>query len=256
MKIAVLTRGYTEEVLKLLQYLANKGIPIDSVFVEKLYWGNPLNAMLLLFRKYLRTRGLLFSIKMVVEQLANAVRPNREDSRPKWVEKCKSLQIEVVEVNDLNSQVAQLLLRDRCLDIAVVFGTRKLVKETFDIPSSGSINVHHGLLPYYRGSESLFWALYNGEDSAGVTVHKVDTALDVGEILATGTIKLADYQWDYAKCTRALMDLGNRLLAEVLHTRRFQGVRQDESVARYYSLPTVHQRRELEQRLLKRRAGE
>lgn len=37
------------------------------------------------------------------------------------------------------------------------------------VPSQGSINVHPGLLPHYRGCNSIEWAIMHNEKEVGVT---------------------------------------------------------------------------------------
>ncbi len=47
----------------------------------------------------------------------------------------------------------------------------------------GFINCHAGALPFYRGRNILNWALINGEERFGVTVHHVDAGIDTGDII-------------------------------------------------------------------------
>ncbi|WP_341659368.1 formyltransferase family protein [Vibrio sp.] len=44
------------------------------------------------------------------------------------------------------------------------------------------INVHGALLPRYRGMHGGTWALINGEEKAGYTIHLVDQGIDSGPI--------------------------------------------------------------------------
>ena len=54
------------------------------------------------------------------------------------------------------------------------------VIEAFSAPL---INVHLGLSPYYRGSGTNFWPIYNGEpEFCGVTYHRLVAKVDAGEI--------------------------------------------------------------------------
>jgi methionyl-tRNA formyltransferase len=46
------------------------------------------------------------------------------------------------------------------------------------------INCHPGRLPHYRGVRPVNWALRNGDDLAGITLHVIDAAIDSGPILA------------------------------------------------------------------------
>ena len=74
-------------------------------------------------------------------------------------------------------------LRALGADLGVVAGTYILKKEVFEIPRLGSINLHSGKAPEYRGAAPAFWELYNGERSVGITIHRVASELDAGAIL-------------------------------------------------------------------------
>ena len=46
------------------------------------------------------------------------------------------------------------------------------------------INVHGGLLPYYRGDHGVFFAVYDGRfDRVGATIHRVDPGIGTGELI-------------------------------------------------------------------------
>ena len=58
-----------------------------------------------------------------------------------------------------------------------------LGRELIEMAPEGFINCHAGALPFYRGRNVLNWALINGEDRFGVTVHYIDEGIDTGDIL-------------------------------------------------------------------------
>ena len=68
-------------------------------------------------------------------------------------------------------------------DLGVLAGVYILSEEVFGIPRLGSINLHSGKVPEYRGSAPAFWELYNGETEVGVTVHEVTANLDAGAVI-------------------------------------------------------------------------
>jgi methionyl-tRNA formyltransferase len=45
------------------------------------------------------------------------------------------------------------------------------------------LNVHCTLLPHYRGAVTLNWIIENNEPVSGVTIHRIDTGIDTGDIL-------------------------------------------------------------------------
>ena len=58
-----------------------------------------------------------------------------------------------------------------------------LRKRIIELAPQGFINCHAGALPFYRGRNVLNWALINGEDHFGATVHVVDEGIDTGDII-------------------------------------------------------------------------
>src|SRR5713226_4765221 len=59
-----------------------------------------------------------------------------------------------------------------------------LSKDVLTVPSHGGINVHASLLPKYRGAAPVAWAIYHGETRTGVTIIRMTTGLDAGDMLA------------------------------------------------------------------------
>jgi UDP-4-amino-4-deoxy-L-arabinose formyltransferase/UDP-glucuronic acid dehydrogenase (UDP-4-keto-hexauronic acid decarboxylating) len=49
-------------------------------------------------------------------------------------------------------------------------------------PSIGSFNMHPGPLPEYGGRNVISWALFNGEETHGSTVHWMESEVDAGPI--------------------------------------------------------------------------
>ena len=67
--------------------------------------------------------------------------------------------------------------------IAVAAYGQILPKSILDLPRFGCLNVHTSLLPKYRGAAPIQWAILNGDAETGVTIMKMDVALDTGDIL-------------------------------------------------------------------------
>lgn len=98
------------------------------------------------------------------------------------------------------------------------------------------LNLHNGLLPQYRGCRPINWALKNGDDKAGVTLHEVTPRFDDGPIV--GQVAFSIYPEDEVRDVYArACEYGFRLLADTLPILdRIQAVPQDESAAHYYTL--------------------
>ena len=91
---------------------------------------------------------------------------------------------------EINSLEIEEKIKKESPDIIFVFGSSLLKENIFSIPKIGCINIHTGLVQYYRGVDSSFWALYDERpDRIGATVHFIDKSIDAGEIIFQGTPK-------------------------------------------------------------------
>lgn len=68
-------------------------------------------------------------------------------------------------------------------DLIVVVAFRMLPREVWEIPVSGTFNLHASLLPQYRGAAPINHAIINGEQKTGVTTFMIDDKIDTGGIL-------------------------------------------------------------------------
>ena len=66
--------------------------------------------------------------------------------------------------------------------VVVAFG-QILPKKILDLPPYGCINVHASLLPKYRGSAPIHWAVINGETTTGITTMYMDVGMDTGDMI-------------------------------------------------------------------------
>lgn len=106
----------------------------------------------------------------------------------------------------------QKLAPDLCVTAA--FG-QILSQQILDVPPLGTINVHASLLPKYRGSAPINWAIIKGETQTGVTTMMTDRGIDTGDILLqkqTGILPMETA----GQLTQRLASLGAELLLETL----------------------------------------
>lgn len=68
------------------------------------------------------------------------------------------------------------------LFVVVAYG-QYIPQSVLALPPCGAINLHPSLLPKYRGSSPIQWALANGDSMTGVTILYVSEKMDSGEIL-------------------------------------------------------------------------
>lgn len=99
--------------------------------------------------------------------------------------------------------------------IAVVAYGKILPKEILEIPKYGCINVHSSLLPKYRGSAPMQWAIINGEEKTGVTTMLMDEGMDTGDILLKEEIDILDTD-NLETIHDTLMNIGADLLVKTI----------------------------------------
>lgn len=104
---------------------------------------------------------------------------------------CRGYGIPVLRESRINSpeflQKVAEIAPDLIISVAapVVFK-----KELLTAPRCGCINIHHGMLPRYRGMLPNFWQMYHGEKRAGITVHEMSEKLDDGGIIIQEEVEI------------------------------------------------------------------
>jgi folate-dependent phosphoribosylglycinamide formyltransferase PurN len=123
------------------------------------------------------------------------------------------LPVEAVEVpyQLINKRQMEKHIRDLKPDVLIVSGGPVLKSNIFSIPRMGTLNVHWGICPFYRGEHTLFWPLLLEDyEKIGLTVHYVDEGIDTGSMLARGYPALSASDTEaglYAKCSRLAAEL-------------------------------------------------
>ncbi len=94
-------------------------------------------------------------------------------------------QIPVYQPTTLRDGTALAQIESLAPDLIVVVAYGRILPlEILDYPKYGCINVHSSLLPKYRGSAPIHWAMLNGDAETGVTIMHMAEALDAGDIIA------------------------------------------------------------------------
>ncbi|MCW5632296.1 MAG: polysaccharide deacetylase family protein [Rubrivivax sp.] len=99
--------------------------------------------------------------------------------------------LRVVEVDDVHGPAAQDELKRFAPQLGLSLAAPILRASTFAAPARGTLNLHKGKVPEYRGMPPAFWEMWNHESSVGCTVHWVDERLDTGRVMAEATLAVA-----------------------------------------------------------------
>ncbi len=149
--------------------------------------------------------------------------------------------IPVVDTADVNDggYVAQVQRADPHLLVSVA-ANQVFRAPLLAVPSLAAVNLHSSLLPRYRGLDGLFWALVNGEDEVGVTLHEMSEAIDAGGVVGQRALP-APPGATLHDLYLAAMQTGAALLAEAADAYAAGAVTlafNDPGAGSYHSWPT------------------
>ena len=100
------------------------------------------------------------------------------------------------------------------LIVVVAYGCI-LPKSVLEAPKYGCINLHVSLLPKYRGSAPVQWAVLNGDAETGVSIMYMAEELDAGDVILTAKTPI-DPEEDLPSLWDRLAEIGAEALAEAL----------------------------------------
>jgi methionyl-tRNA formyltransferase len=110
------------------------------------------------------------------------------------------------------------------------------------IGRAGSVGLHPSLLPLYRGSHPLWWAIRNHETEAGMSLYVLDEGIDTGPILAQRRVPIRADDSFRSLYLRAIAEIGpmlEELVATIQETGRLPPASpQDERHATSSAAPT------------------
>jgi folate-dependent phosphoribosylglycinamide formyltransferase PurN len=133
--------------------------------------------------------------------------------------KLKNIQDRIHFIPDIHAPQVLEQVKSLEPDLGLIYGSPILKPELFEIPKLGTLGIHHGKVPEYRGNKTTFWMMYNGEEYAGVTIQKVNKGLDTGTIVKTGEVKATRraYQAVFRELEALGVELYIQAVLEVKH---------------------------------------
>lgn len=254
MRVIVLTHGGAEVVLEKLAELDNA--EIVGIFVETV--ATPRRGIVEKIRRSIKYNGLFGTLG----KLFSKTDPLTTAAADKSVERAAGLGIAVHTVDSFHSEMSIELMRTADADLGVIYGTNIIKENVFSIPKLGSINLHQGFAPHYRGGPPIFWELFNDEKEVGITVHFVAAKVDTGDIILQKTVPLEydfTYGTNFEEFIRAfqagLREECANLVAEAVKLIAADDVQrkpQDLSIGKRYRLPVKEEKDEMRRRLPER----
>jgi methionyl-tRNA formyltransferase len=130
--------------------------------------------------------------------------------------KAKSMGLDVIQEQDLNSSHFIRELEDLDADLFVVVAFRILPTLLITIPKLGSINLHGSLLPAYRGAAPIQWALINGDEDTGLSTFFITPKVDTGAVICQDRLSIRPSD-NYGTLSERMGILGSDLLVETIN---------------------------------------
>ena len=151
---------------------------------------------------------------------------------PSFVKKTAlNFDIPIIEVDDIKSKEFEERLVSLEADLFVVVAFKFLPDSIINIPKYGSINIHPSLLPKYRGSSPIQYALLNGDVKTGVSIIHLNSKIDSGAILGQEKIDISSIS-TFGEMYKKLGILSSDLIIKVINDinrKKINPVIQDES---------------------------
>ena len=263
LRVILLTHGGAEEVIERLMLCDN--VELAGIFVEKnitrQYATREKIKRSIRYDGYVATATKLLK-KVVGSKEQNLHQVEADELRGRLETAANNNKIPFYVVDNYHAPETIALIREVDADLAVIYGTNIIKETVFKLPRLGSINLHQGLAPYYRGGPPVFWELYNGESEVGLTVHYVAAKVDSGDIILQQTVPLKyDYRYgldfesfiaDFcdqlrSRCAEMVADAVKSIASGTAKPKL-----QDPTLGKRYRLPVKAEKDEL-RRLLRKR---
>jgi peptidoglycan/xylan/chitin deacetylase (PgdA/CDA1 family)/folate-dependent phosphoribosylglycinamide formyltransferase PurN len=249
-KIVLLTglnNNFTAELAKRIKNIT------EASFEDVIFWraeGSPWAK----FRKNIKKHGAIYLpfriirwvnnifIKKIYELIESVLLfPKIERT---LITICSGLKLNLHNVKDIHSNAGIEFIKSLNPDLMVVCGSGILRKSVFTIPHIGTINLHQGEVPRYRGAPPGFWELWNNEKQAGVTIHFIDEGVDTGEVILKELVPIFEYD-TLISLQKKLAEVSLKLYSEAIKLVACgtnQSIPQPKNIGKQYYFPTLYQR--------------
>ncbi len=163
----------------------------------------------------------------------------------------KKYDVPILKYRSINGKDFLDFIKNEDIDLIVSVAASEIFKEgVLNAPRLGCINIHSAPLPKYRGMMPNFWTLYNNEEYAWVTIHKMVDKLDDGPIILQDKFKILPDE-TYNSLAKRSKKFATKVLLKVL--KKFDEgaityLSNDSSKATYYTFPTKKEIREFKRR--------
>lgn len=102
---------------------------------------------------------------------------------PSLEEACAERGVPLVSVPSVGHPETVEAVSSLGADLGLSLGNGYIGPRVFTIPRLGMLNIHHEVLPRFRGAQSVIWQIYHGSRETGFTIHRIDRGIDTGAVV-------------------------------------------------------------------------
>ncbi len=187
---------------------------LDAVLICRKTTPNDWASVARRFGRNVRKHGLIFvpyRIYRLVRAIAGRLfRHPTVSSEERWETRVTRIESNNIHFGDTLSKV-----REWGPDLGLSIGAPILKPSLFTIPVKGTINVHCGKLPDFRGAPPGFWEIFKGARQIGASVHWMNEGLDTGDIIEEAVAHVYENDGISDVESRAV-EMGRSILSRVL----------------------------------------
>lgn len=177
------------------------------------------------------------------EILAVVTQPDKERNRREVTfspvkQRALDLGLKVLQFSKIREE-GEEILRELAPDVMVTCAYGQIISQSIlDIPKYGVINVHASLLPLFRGSSPIQWAILTGQKRTGVSIMRTALQVDSGDVLLQKSVDIGEDETAGQLFDR-LANLGAEALVEglgLIESGQAVFTPQDHSKATHYPM--------------------
>ena len=243
MKIVVITQKDIFFIPKNIKKLIEQdGINLESVFIIDSK-GSISNKKIYFFKGFGFFQSLNYLVKVLFKNIENLI-SYLFFKKNTLYQICKNERINYKTIKDPNNSEFLNKIEQSNIDLVVSFSAPVVFKDKLlKMPKYGCINLHCSYLPNYAGLMPSFWVMFFKEKFTGVTVHKMDSKIDNGDILNQKKINIQNVNsiFEVIKLTK---EIGGNLMVETilaLKNNNVISIKNKHDSEKYYSWPTIKQ---------------
>jgi len=147
----------------------------------------------------------------------------------------------IFKISDVNDEKSKKILNNLKPDIILSNNYHQIIStDIINIAKLGSINIHPGKLPLYKGLLPHFWSMVNEESKGGVTLHYMSDKPDEGDIISEGNYKIDkkdSFYYIWSKSAHIGTNLLQKFFKNINSNKKVSKISHKNKKSRFYYFP-------------------